>query len=360
MEIEKFSTDWSQAHIVNDAINNSELTVEEAENFDDFETLIPQIVHTTMFVELPNERLAEMGNISQGEALENLLSQRSDNQQSVLDILVENKISLSIALQDGFDNDPHMINAFKTLNERGITPTFWIVLNDEQGYWTEKANAEKTIEKLERALEWAQENHIDVKRIGLDYEPSIHIMKGIINKNIGKLKSSLIDYSKSSKESFERIGDPEEYMNNKISEIGKKYNVTFETYVGKEPLRTLSRLIGLTMKPSQLSKIIPMVYTSVYPGDDEEKTFNTLRHNETPALGIAGADPYHTPGRDLREQGTEKKPELHLSYEQLLSNFKNIFDKNKYHNPFRIHNVFALDKLQTLEMIIEARKNALK
>lgn len=356
---ENIPTSWNQAHLVDDAINHGELSITDAQTFEDFENLLPEIVHTTMFVELHKERLAEMGNVSQGEALENLLSEKSETNESVLDILAENRISLSIAMQDGFEDDIHMVNAFKSLNEKGITPTFWIVLNDEQGYWTGKSNVEKTVEKIEKVIKWAKENNIDIKRIGLDYEPSIQVMKGLINVNVPQIKKSLSEYSKSAKESKGKVGDPEKYINGKIAEIIKQHNISFETYVGKEPLLTLSQLVGLTIKPSKLSEIAPMVYTSVYPKDDEEKTFNALRDGVIPSLGITGADPYNTPGRDLRLEGMEKKPELHLSYKQLESNFRHILSKNEHHSPFRTHNVFALDKLITLQNTIKARRNAI-
>lgn len=83
------------------------------------------------------------------------------------------------------------------------------------------------------------------------------------------------------------------------------------------------------------------------------KTLKRINSNETPALGIVGSDPYNTPGKDLR-----KKPEKHLTVEELTYNFNKIFGRDNWKSPFRTHNVFALDSAKTLETILRAREDA--
>ena len=98
-----------------------------------------------------------------------------------------------------------------------------------------------------------------------------------------------------------------------------------------------------------------MAYTSAYDGDT--KVLDNVQRYQNPALGIIGNDPMNTPGRELREtKDGNKLPEKHLTEEQLLDAFNRIFDKK---NPFRRHNVFALDNVSTLSKIIKARNTAL-
>lgn len=350
--IREYNQSWKEAQIINDAYNKAEITSEEASNTP-YEDLLPRIIHISVFIELHSDKRA---GLSEGEALMRILNQEDSNtKKSTLNLLVENNIHPAIAMQDGFHTDPKMIEAFREMNRLGIKPTMWIVLNDELGYWTNKGNVKETIEKTKLALEWAKQNNIEVNKIGLDYEPSIQILKSLMNQNVKGLISGLKEYNKDVQQQSKMIGDPKEYINDAILEIKKKYNVRIETYVGRNPLRFISNLIGITMPSSKLTKRVPMVYTSSSNGDTG--VINTLENHDIPALGIVGDDPLNTPGRELWEGKTgEKLPEIHLTDEQLEAVFSRIFDTK---TPFRTHNVFALDDVSSLAKIINARKKTL-
>jgi hypothetical protein len=348
---EEYSASWNEAHMINNAYDSEDISLEDA-NTKDFEELIPKMIHTSMFVELPPEYRDEQ---TEGEALEALLMQEQ-NGQTVLDILESNKISLSIAMQEGFDKDPKMIDMLKLLNERGITPTMWVVLDDKLGYWTNKANVVETVEKIRKILDWAKENNIKTEKIGLDYEPRIEFFKGLYNFNLPKLIREGLEYARKSKENRKNLGNVQTYVDNELQGIINEYGVKIETYAGMEPLRSISN--WLTLRPNKNAQIVTMAYTSTVTKDNKGIDYVTgkIASGEIPATGILGKDPTKTPGRQLIEG---KKFERHLTYEQLVYNLNRLwFGKKTLLKPFRVHNVFALDSMDTLNQLVKARKEA--
>jgi len=344
-------TSRNEAHLINHSIDNDDITSSEASDVA-FEELIPKMIHSSMFVELPPEYRGEK---SEGEALEELLNQESEG-KTVLDILSENNISLSIAMQEGFDQDPKMIEMFQLLNERGIVPTMWIVLDDKLGYWTNKANVEETVEKVNRVLDWSQQNKIMVNHIGLDYEPPIEFFKGLYNFNIPKMIEEGLDYAKASRRNKSKLGDVQEYIDRELESITNTYNVKIETYAGMEPLRSISN--WLTLRPNKNAQIVSMAYTSTVTKDKKGIEYITgkVKTNEIPATGILGERPEKTPGRQLIEN---RKFERHLNYDQLVYNLNRLwFGKKTLLAPFRTHKVFALDSINTLNQFVQARKTA--
>jgi len=349
--LEGYTTSWNEAHLINNAYDNEEISLEEAET-KDFEELVPKMIHTSVFVELPPEYRGEQ---TEGEALESLLIQEQ-NGQKVLDVLSENRISLSIAMQEGFDTDPKMVEMFKLLNEKGITPTMWVVLDDKLGYWTNKANVVETAEKIRRILDWAKENDIKAEKIGLDYEPPIEFFKGLYNFNLPQIIKEGLEYARKSRENKKKLGNVQEYIDNELLDIVNKYGVKIETYAGMEPLRSISN--WLTLRPNKNAQIVTMAYTSTVTKDNKGIDFvtNKVAPNEIPATGILGKDPTKTPGRQLIEN---QKFERHLTYDQLVYNLNRLwFGEKTLLRPFRIHNVFALDSIDTLNQLVKARKEA--
>ena len=258
-------------------------------------------------------------------------------------------------MQEGFDEGKHMIEALKMLNNAGKTPTLWLVLSDEEGYWTNKANVKATVNKMYRMVEWAKSNNITIDKIGLDYEPPIQLLKALNRKNIGNIIKLKKEYDQKVMENEKEIGNIQKYMDAQLSRIMAKYGIGIETYVPAKPLREISKKLGLILEENVNTDRIPMTYTSA------SKILSTiilngLKNSDIPALGIIGSNPNHTPGRDLRESSDgSKKPEKHLTEKDLTFVFRKILGRE---NPFRTHNVFALDGMDTLEKVLNARKNS--
>ena len=358
MSIEKeytnVETSWNEAHLINSALDDSDITVEQANKII-YEKLLPNILHTKLFIELPLERLEEMGNISQGQALLNILNEKDDNDMSVLDSLAENSVSLAIAMQEGFDKDEHMIEALKKLNEKGIKPTLWSVLTDDIGYWTNKANVIESVDKLVKMIKWARENGIEIDKIGLDYEPPIQILKALNRKDINGIINVKREYDQKAAQNEKELGDIQMYMDYPLSRIMEKYDIGIETYVPAKPLRRISKKLGLILEENENTDRVPMTYTSAFK-ILSSIILNGLDDSDIPALGIVGSDEEHTPGRDLKEsKDGEKKPESHLNLDELTYAFNKTLVREK---PFRTHNVFALDSAKTLEMVLKAREDA--
>ena len=349
----------NEAHLIQDRIREETDEVKQnelrhyfSEGENVFENVIPEMIHTSMFVELPPEYREGQ---SEGKALEALLTQEEDG-ETVLDVLAKNKISLSIAMQEGFDTDPKMVEMFKLLNERGITPTLWVVLDDKLGYWTNKANAVETVQKIEKILDWAKENGIDTNKIGLDYEPPIEFFKGLYNFNLPKIIREGLEYARKSKENKKQLGNIQKYIDTELERIVGKYGVKIETYAGMEPLRSISN--WLTLRPNKNAQIVTMAYTSTVTKDNKGIDYVTSKvaSNEIPATGILGKDPTKTPGRQLIEK---QKLERHITYDQLVYNLNRLwFGEKTLLRPFRVHNVFALDSIETLNQLVQARKEA--
>jgi hypothetical protein len=341
------STAWNEANIINSALDAAEISRDEASNIV-YEQLMPRILHTKMFVELPRERLESM-NKTQGEALRDLLNEKYNEEDTVLDILAKNNVSLAIAMQEGFDTDPLMLSTLKNLNAKGIKPTLWLVLDDTLGYWTNKTNVEESLEKLNKMVLWSKENRIDIEKIGLDYEPPIELLKGIMNLNIPQTIKETYKYISRTIKNRKKFGNLQNYIDENLQRIRQEHGIEIETYAAMEPLRSLSN--WLSFRPNQESKIVSMAYTSA------SNILERINEKEIPALGIVGSDPFNTPGKDLRENRKGKrKPEKHLTLDELTYNFNKILGRN---NPFRTHYVFALDSAETLNMVLDARNKAL-
>lgn len=348
-------TAYNEAHIINSALDAAEISKDDANNII-YEQLIPRILLTKLFVELPPERLEEMGNISQGEALLNILSEKENN-QTVLDRLAENNVSLSIAMQEGFNKDKYMIEALKKLNEKGITPTLWLVLTDDIGYWTNKANVIESVDKLERMIKWTRENDIEIDKIGLDYEPPIQILKALNRKDIMRIINEKKEYDRKVASNKKELDDIQKYMDYQLSRIMEEYDIGIETYVPATPLREIAKKLGLILNENEKTNRVPMTYTSASK-ILSSLILSTLEDTDTPALGIVGSDPDHTPGRDLKEsKDGQRIPENHLNLDELTFAFNKILGRV---NPFRYHNVFALDSMKTLNMVLEARREGVK
>jgi hypothetical protein len=346
-------TAWNEANIINQAVDDRDITTKQASETI-YEKLIPKILHTKMFVELPPERLREMDK-TQGEALLDLLNKKDEKDRTVLTTLSENNISLAIAMQEGFDKDALMVKALKSLNNNGIKPTLWLVLDDTLGYWTNKSNVKETVRKLERMIAWSEENDIEIDKIGLDYEPPIQMLKLFNKKAFLKLIDEKKRYNQKVLQNEKDSGDVQEYIDKNLDRIMNQYDIGIETYVPAKPLRKISKKLGLILDEKENTNRVPMTYTSA------SKIFttlilNTLDESDIPALGIIGSDPYRTPGRDLKEsKDGQREPESHLSLEELTFNFNQILGRE---NPFRRHNVFALDGVETLQMVLQAREKA--
>ena len=263
------STAWNQAHIINDAIDSNDLSTREASDALNYEELIPKILHTKMFVELPTERLRD--GQTQGQALKELLHQQYDQDHKIIDTLAKNNVNLAIAMQEGFEDDPYLVECLKELNEKGLNPTLWLVLSDELGYWTNKANVQQSIDKLERLLNWKDVHGIKIDKIGLDYEPPLEFTKGLVSKNIPKMFKELIEYFRQAKVNKKEFGNLQNYLNYSLAILASTNHIPIETYASTQPLRTFSNL--LTFKPSPGSDIVTMAYSSALKkelGEDAE------------------------------------------------------------------------------------------
>jgi hypothetical protein len=317
------NTAHNEANIINSAVDAKEISISDANDII-YEDLLPEILHTKMFVELPEERLNSMGK-TQGEALRDLLYEKGADDKYVIDKLAENNVSLAIAMQKGFHQDTLMANSLKELNERGIKPTLWLVLDDTLGYWTNKANVEESLNKLEKMILWSKENNIEIDGVGLDYEPPIELLKGLMNLNIPETIKETYRYIQQGIKNHRRLGNLQEHIDNKLRTIIDRYNISIETYAAMEPLRSLSNWISF--QPHKTSNTVSMAYTSVHKRNIYEseldnsrfkrnvsRTLSKIKDGEIPALGIVGSDPFNTPGKDLRESKSgEKQPEKHLT-----------------------------------------------
>jgi len=262
-------------------------------------------------------------------------------------------------------------------------------------------SGKQTVSKLDRMLAWAKDNRIEIDKVGIDYEPPIELLKGLINKNVSQVIKEAFNYAVKTIGNKIRHGNLQNYLDRNIVEIFDKYNsdlpkedrIGIETYAAMEPLRSMSEFISF--KANENSDIVTMSYTSANRekvkeiddkdlNDEERKekmeerlkesqlnnpkikekmtsTLDKIDPKEIPDLGIVGSNPYRTPGRDLREyKGGKKAPEMHLSEEEFLYNVRKILGKNNFQDSFRRYHVFALDSPEILRRVLESRENAPK
>ena len=89
----------------------------------------------------------------------------------LIETLQEMKACISLGL---LDFSPERAAVVRRLNQAGIPLTAWLLLPEEQGYYSNLGNAPQTITRFHHFLEWTKNQDLRWQGIGLDIEPDLH------------------------------------------------------------------------------------------------------------------------------------------------------------------------------------------
>jgi len=336
--------DWNEAYLINDAVDKGIMDAREISEkiFQDKDMidLMGKVFQTTLFVEFPKENIKEGEN--RGVLLQDLFNKKIGD-TILAEYLSENNYSISLAMST-LDNET--AEAIRVLNRWNVPVTFWVVTDDEHGYWLNRGNIDNIVDKTRRTIEWAKKQDLKIQRIGLDYEVPLDLMKAVSKGDFRGIIFEISTYLKQIRGQKEKLGDPEVFLKTEIDKMREEYGVDVEAYISAQPLRAL--VSSLLNKDKNFSgRKIPMVYTSGLSKFAKFLARAFISSKESPALGIIGRVEGQTPGRDL----SGKLPK-HLTNEELVDDWLSILKKRIDIKNMNLHlregYIFALDSVDAL------------
>lgn len=176
----------------------------------------------------------------------------------------------------------------KRLNQAGIPVVAWLLLPPEKGYWFNSRNGQQAIERYQEIKQWADQEGLLFKGIGIDLELDINdanLIRSHPWKLLMKLPPRLYDKSV--------IKEGQEVYAKLIALIKKdgypleSYYASFikdETANGTTSIQQLSRFLDV-----KVEKEIPMLYSSFMGNPDGLiKVYGIDIHAQAIALGSTG------------------------------------------------------------------------
>ena len=75
------------------------------------------------------------------------------------------------------DLTPERAGIVKKLNEAGVPVVAWVVLSEEDGYFSNSINADLSKKRYQEIKDWADKNQLKLKAIGFDFEIDMNDLK---------------------------------------------------------------------------------------------------------------------------------------------------------------------------------------
>ena len=102
----------------------------------------------------------------------------------VLDSLVELKASVSMGI---LDLSLERAEIIRKLNHAGIQVIGWLLLPKDEGYWFNLGNAPQAVTRYADFKTWTLENKLQWQGVGIDIEPDIREMEGLMQGKAASL-----------------------------------------------------------------------------------------------------------------------------------------------------------------------------
>ncbi len=309
--------DWvvNEAHFLNDVLEKGLITknklVKEVQDDDELVDLMREMVDITYFVEMPHEWIKPE---ERGEKMLELFKEEVELENgevgTLADRLVETRSSVSIAMST---LDDSTAKAIKFLNEKNIPIIAWNVLSDDDGYWTNALNVEKTEKKIKEIEEWKQKHNLKFDTYGFDLEKSFDVILPLLNREIGKFVRKWLEFNQEVKKTF-RNTDPQACFNSLVSSLAEQ-GKSAEFYIFPKKVKSF---FNPGIFPPKDSREIEMVYASDLPLGLGVSAL--LSKDTIPAIGILNDRESETPGRG-------KNLPTHRTPEQTKKDVKDILEK---------------------------------
>ena len=75
------------------------------------------------------------------------------------------------------DLTPERAGIVKKLNDAGVPVVAWVVLSEEDGYFSNSINADLSKKRYQEIKDWADKNQLKLKAIGFDFEIDMNDLK---------------------------------------------------------------------------------------------------------------------------------------------------------------------------------------
>jgi len=318
---------WSEALLIDEALNKGKITLDEAQKglFEDSEIadMMRRLVDVNFFVEYANDYVAPE---KRGETLMELF--KKDN---LADFLADNNFGVTMAMTRLDENTASVV---RYLNDKKVTTTAWIVIEDSEGYWTNKTSIDRTIKKTEAVRKWSKENDLKFKGIGFDLEKPLTYVSAWAQRNLSKIITEEIKYRKNIITGEEASKELGQYLNQLHSD-----KVETEIYTNPRGFKNL--LGGIDVR--NVDRYYEMTYASGLPKFLRKQGVSILKSNNAlAALGIFCKEGTY-PGRDLMNGNLAN--EQHLTEDELKANIQTVLKYNFEKKELSARNIsiFALN-----------------
>lgn len=318
----------NEAYLTNEALDKGIITLDEAQNGltkeAEIADMMRKLVNVNFFVEYANDYVDPD---KRGETLMELF--QKDN---LVDFLADNNFGVTMAMTR---LDEKTASVVKYLNDKKVLTTAWIVIEDNEGYWTNKTSIAQTIKKTEAVIKWSKENSLEFKAIGFDLEKPLTYVSAWAQRNLSKIITEEIKYRKNIITGKEASKELSQYLN-------QLHNNKVETEVYTNPRGFKNLLGGIDVR--NVDRYYEMAYASGLPKFLRKQGVSILKSNNAlAALGIFCKKGTY-PGRDLMNGNLAN--EQHLTEDELKANIKTVlsFNFKKRELGTRNISIFALNE----------------
>jgi hypothetical protein len=303
--------DWliDQAGLVNDAVDSGRITsYQAATGFSTSSEIAGLMQPITHFVELPPDRIPLQ---ERGMYLLNLLS-RTGLGRDLIHYQASHGMSVSLAMST---LDQTTAEAIRRLNVASVPVTGWIVLPDEQGYWTSPVNIGATVERTEQVIRWSRERGVKLAGFGFDVEKPLPLVAAAANflRRPDRLVRQMAVYGRAARYERRVHGDPKVNFERHLGTLAERGYHT-ETYTFPRPLKYA--LGGMDTRVAD--RYVEMLYTT----ELTPQIVRWRRAGAVAALGIVADENYGPPGRRLKAREGKGK---HLTEDELARNMAAVF-----------------------------------
>lgn len=260
---------------------------------------------------------------------------------------------VSIAM---IEPDQPTATLIKSINQQfpNLPISAWVVLDDKEGYWTNRFNISQTRAKVEEIKAWANHFDLSFEAMGFDLEMPIELAKSLDSlfsfKPTGARRAlrELYKTGKSNHQLLKHGINPESELEDLIRTL-KKEGIKTHSYELPFPLNT--KLLGVVLVQSESFDMrSTMVYTSGIPNAIQPIIpGHVLKDNTYPAIGIFNSKGYIS-GRDFGHGKTEPQRK-----QELFRDIRILAEKARK-DPQVLQNlwVFALDGVNVAQWTEEA------
>jgi len=251
-------------------------------------------------------------------------------EETVLSYLAKKEYSLAIAT--GI-LDKKYAELIKDINHAGVLVTHWIVVDDNQGYWTNACSLEATKDKIEKLLNWQRKYNLGLAKVGLDIEWPLQVARAFSSNDFARGLRLFWEYRKNipknAQEEFE-----------KLLQLLRVKATPVQFY---EFPKILGWFFPSGLKIPKNAEVVEMDYSSMLPKILVLLLMKVFRSKKRiPALGIINGVSEETPGRMLGPQLPR-----HLTAEDLRKDIEAVGQQDEIY-------LFALNGVKVIDLLEEA------